>query len=286
MKKIYLLLVVFTLINCKNKEENNPEIKEKCPDLKEINVDVSNFDTSETTFTNWLFVYSTTSNGNGSMNRVKLFTSPEEIIQDTKQNAAKILYAEGGEYLGKVMAKRFKNVVDFTKYNLIIAYFTAGNPSNSKVNTNCKSKNIEFCLDNSSSGKENITKYYLIEKNNYSVSVCNPDICNKKWFWINTTLDKKKSHPKTRDIYAITFNNDGKFNLDSDCNLISGNYKWDKTNNNFQFTSFKLGKEICKNSQETEWITSLKTINKLSFDDNQNLILENQNTKILLKIKQ
>jgi heat shock protein HslJ len=286
MRKIYFLLLVTLFFNCKDKEEVKTEKSEKCPDLKEITVDVGNFDASETTFTNWLFVYSTTSNGNGSMNRVKIFTTPEEIIQDTKQNAAKILYAEGGEYLGKVMAKRFKTIVDFSKYNLIIAYFTSGNTANTKINTFCKSNNMEFCLDNSSSGSENIVKYYLIEKNNYTVSVCNPDICNKKWFWINTFIDKKKTYPKTRDIYAITFNKDGKFSIDSDCNLISGTYTYNKTNNNFELNSFEIGKEICKNSQENEWIEQLKSVKKLSFDDNQNLILENENTKILLKIKQ
>ncbi|MFY7811950.1 MAG: META domain-containing protein [Flavobacterium sp.] len=283
MKKIYYLIVLTLFINCKNKEESKIEIQEKCPDLKEITVDVSNFDTSETTFTNWLLVYSTTSNGNGSMNKVKIFTSPEEIIKDTKQNASKILYAEGGEYLGKVMAKRFKNVVDFSKYNLIIAYFTAGN-SNSTINTVCQSNNIEFCIN--SNGVEPVAKYYIIEKNNYTVSSCNPDICNKKWFWITTTINQKKQYPYTRDIYAITFHKDGNFSLDSDCNLISGTYKWDKESNKIAFDSFKIGKEICKNSQENQWIEQLKSIQKLSFDENQNLILENDQTKILLKIKQ
>lgn len=95
----------------------------------------------------------------------------------------------------------------------------------------------------------------------------------KKWAWVRTTMNDGKSMvPKKANAFTLSFGNDGKIAITTDCNTMGGSYA--VTGSNIAFAQLFATKMYCEGSQEGEFAKSLQEVGSYSFTSKGELLLE------------
>jgi heat shock protein HslJ len=95
----------------------------------------------------------------------------------------------------------------------------------------------------------------------------------KKWEWISTlTNDGTVTKPKKSGIFTITFGNDGRVSISTDCNTMGGTYTTkDKT---LTFGPLMSTRMYCEGSQETQFAKNMEQVAEYFFSNKGELMLE------------
>jgi len=94
----------------------------------------------------------------------------------------------------------------------------------------------------------------------------------KAWSWSMTRdYDDKKVIPKTVDAFTLTFTSTSTFSGTTDCNSFFGSYTDD--GHNITFNEIGSTKMACENSQETEFLNSLKNVKEYKFSKSNDLVM-------------
>lgn len=97
-------------------------------------------------------------------------------------------------------------------------------------------------------------------------------LSGKKWTWGVTLMNNDTNTiPRQRDAFTITFNEDGSFDGETDCNNFFGQYE--REGNKISFGPIAMTRMYCEDSQESEFTQSLSEVDQFMFDENDNLIL-------------
>jgi hypothetical protein len=76
---------------------------------------------------------------------------------------------------------------------------------------------------------------------------------------------------RQKDVFTITFDEDGKFGGTTDCNSFGGQYE---INGNYMVFSQIFSTEMyCENSQELDFTSALSEVDQFIFDGDDNLVL-------------
>jgi heat shock protein HslJ len=95
----------------------------------------------------------------------------------------------------------------------------------------------------------------------------------KTWVWISTQYNNDSSvMPLKPDVFTITFDDDKRVKIGTDCNRMQGAYKVKL--NQIQFGDFFSTRMYCKGSQEKLFEEMLKKVSSYSFTSRGQLILE------------
>lgn len=94
----------------------------------------------------------------------------------------------------------------------------------------------------------------------------------KEWKWIKTTYtDDKEIFPKKKEAFVITFTDEGGVSFTTDCNSMSAEYT--TITDTLSFGPIASTKMFCEGSQETEFQSMLKDVEKHSFTSRGELAL-------------
>lgn len=95
----------------------------------------------------------------------------------------------------------------------------------------------------------------------------------KKWEWVRALYnDGKVITPKNSQVFSITFGNDGKFSVTTDCNAVGGRYT--ANGNKLMFSEMVSTKKYCEGSQESDFIKLLENTASFHFTSRGELIFE------------
>ena len=95
----------------------------------------------------------------------------------------------------------------------------------------------------------------------------------KKWDWVKTQMnDGKVTLPKKFGAFSITFSNDGKVTVTTDCNSAGGLYE--AKGNVLTLSPLVSTKMFCGSSQEGEFLQKLGSVSSYLFTSKGELILE------------
>lgn len=98
-------------------------------------------------------------------------------------------------------------------------------------------------------------------------------LSDSSWIWISTGLSNSTSlTPNKKDVFTITFNQDGTLSGTTDCNNFSGNYST-KENNAITFGEFAQTQMFCEASQEGAFIDMISKTDHYMFTSDGNLVL-------------
>ncbi len=96
----------------------------------------------------------------------------------------------------------------------------------------------------------------------------------KKWIWISALYnDEREVKPKKPDVFALTFEENGRFSATTDCNSLSGQYAT-STGNQIVFSNMMQTKMYCEGSDETEFVQFLSNTSSFHFTSKGELILD------------
>jgi len=137
----------------------------------------------------------------------------------------------------------------------------------------CRHSDAEICtmqcvmvckFDNQVSSKDSSSEN---EKSNQRQK-----ITNKSWKWIKTKMNNDEIiTPKKQDTFVMTLSEDEKINGTTDCNNFFGSYEI--SDNKLSIGPLATTRKFCENSQEDDFLKSLKDVSGYSLD-NGKLILE------------
>ena len=95
----------------------------------------------------------------------------------------------------------------------------------------------------------------------------------KTWVWINTQYNNDSSVvPLKSDVFTITFGDDKRVRIGTDCNRMQGTYKVEAKQ--IQFGEMLSTRMYCKGSQEKLFEKMLQQVSSYSFTSRGQLILE------------
>ncbi len=95
----------------------------------------------------------------------------------------------------------------------------------------------------------------------------------KKWDWVKTIMnDGKVTTPNKSGIFSITFTNDGKVKVSTDCNGIGGEYSIN--GNKITFSRMISTMMYCNGSQEQTFSKDLNNVQSYLFTSRGELVLE------------
>lgn len=276
MKKIFAFLVasvgIFT--SCSKKDKNNTEV----PDLKPIVITMDNFEPSDTNLSSWIFPFTTTPDGNGSMDRIHCYSSEKEFEDDTKNLMAKMYGIEGRKYVVKEMLARIKKEVDFTKNDVIVARVTPIQ-ANDSLSYFLQKDTIQFCLVN---GKKNNNLepkvYWFKAPKNSKVRYCLPEITTKTWklkeVYQGEILEKNNLKAD------IIWKTNAKYEVILPCGKFTGRYT--RNERDIACKAFSPKSSKC-DTLESNFLKDMLQVNKYSYSENGELVLHlNYNARRLV----
>ena len=284
MKKLLLFFTLIIIISCKN-DANDSKLEEErvIPKLNPISVDYENFEPSNTNLTSWLFVFSTSPDGKGNMDRIKLYTSEEDFTKDTKEKFAKIWQLEGVDHVAKEMIYRLKKKMDFQKEDLIVVRMLKQKETDT-LGYYQKENTIYFCLDKSEKLAENneneIIKFFKVPKG-FTVDNCKPGLYDKDWQLKEIINGDKKTSFKLNDL-IVNFNPAARCDIRTKCLKTQSSF----TQNDSELTLkyFQKGKINCQDQQSTTFIDYLKEVKGFVIENNQlHLILDANSGKMIFE---
>jgi heat shock protein HslJ/membrane-bound inhibitor of C-type lysozyme len=95
----------------------------------------------------------------------------------------------------------------------------------------------------------------------------------KAWNWIKTQYNNDTTvEPKKKNVFAVTFDKDGRVSIATDCNRMGGTYT--VTNNKIVFGPMMSTKMYCEGSQEGDFATMLENVSSFLFTSKGELVLE------------
>lgn len=284
MKKIFLFLFITLLFSCKKDvKEKKVEEKRIIPKLEEITIDYENFEPSNTNLTSWIFVFSTSYDGKGNMNRIKLYTSEEDFTKDTKLKFAKITELEGVDHVVKEMIYRLRKEIDFSKEDLIVLRMKKQKETDT-LGYYQKENTIYFCLDESEKlpeiKKNEIIKFFKVSKG-YTVDDCKPSLYDKSWR-LAEIIDKEKKITYQPEDLTITFNKTARCNIETKCLTTQSSYS--QNDDEITLKYFQKGKAKCNDNQTAILLTYLKTVENFKIENNQlHLILDAKSGQMIFE---
>jgi len=98
-------------------------------------------------------------------------------------------------------------------------------------------------------------------------------LTSQTWTWVRTEMnDDSLITPNKPGIFTVTFNEDGRVNLGTDCNSMSGSYSLPAVGQ-IAFAPFSTTFMFCEGSQEGEFSGKLRDSTGYMFEDDQ-LVLQ------------
>lgn len=122
---------------------------------------------------------------------------------------------------------------------------------------------------------------FTLAKQDETLSVCRtiepdqtrPSLMTKTWKWEKTEYsDDTLVEPTKESAFALTFKQDGKVMIQTDCNAMSSTYQLDGSK--LTFGEIMSTKKYCEGSQENEFAKMLKEIVTFFFTEEGVLIME------------
>ncbi len=96
---------------------------------------------------------------------------------------------------------------------------------------------------------------------------------SKTWTWTTTQYnDDSVVVPNKIGTFTMTFADDGRVQVTTDCNNMQGAYT--VTDNRIEFTQMIATRMYCEGSQEEQFSKMLENVTSYFIDDNGRLILE------------
>lgn len=118
-----------------------------------------------------------------------------------------------------------------------------------------------------------VSKYLKIENNKLVEIKKDATLESKSWTWVKTQYsDDKIVEPKQKNKFTITFNENGNFNITTDCNGGFGSYEIN--DNKISFGQMGSTMMYCEGSQESDFTKSLLQVSSYLFTDKGELVLE------------
>lgn len=264
IKVVGLAIILAILQACSKSSSEEKEI----PNLEPINIVMDNFEPSDTNLSSWMFPFTTTPDGNGSMDRVFCYTSEKEFEDDTKKMMSKMYGIEGSKYVIKEMLARIKKEVDFAKNDVIVARITPIEPKDSLV-FYLKNDTIQFCLENGIKNQVLDPKVYWFKApKNSKVKYCLPEITQKAWQLSQVIQGDKEE--KNFSSATLNWLSNGKYEVTLPCGKFSGRYT--RNERDIACKAFSPKATNC-DIAATAFLTDLLEVNKYSYTDNGELIL-------------
>lgn len=93
------------------------------------------------------------------------------------------------------------------------------------------------------------------------------------WNWISTRYNNGKTIEPRKNVFTLTFDNNGSFSATTDCNSIGGKYEV-KADKQITFSEMMSTLMFCADSQETEYKKILENTASYFFTGRGELILE------------
>lgn len=269
MKKLLFCIIITLLISCKNdKEVVIVEEKRVIPKIDQITIDYENFEPSNTNLTSWLFVFSTSPNGKGNMDRVKIYTSEDEFSKDTKDKFAKITELEGADHVAKEMIYRIRKEVNFETEDLIVVRMKRQKETDT-LGYFQKENTIYFCLDQSEKITDNkqadIVRFFKVTKG-FNVDNCKPGLYSKTWQLIEINENNKKVDFSAESL-NISFDKNGRCHIKMKC--IDTQASFTHNDNDLALKYFQKGKSSCQNEQTNQLLNYLKEVENYTVENNQ-----------------
>lgn len=104
------------------------------------------------------------------------------------------------------------------------------------------------------------------------IQVSTTSLTAKKWTWAQSFYNDGRRITPKKDVFTLTFLNDGTFAVTTDCNGGAGKYT--KTDSQITFTDIVRTEMACGDSQESEFITMLEHTSGYHFGTGGELILD------------
>lgn len=99
------------------------------------------------------------------------------------------------------------------------------------------------------------------------------DLQSKTWVWESALYnDSREIKPKTPGSFVITFGEDSKFSVKTDCNSVGGSFVAE--DGQISMSDIYMTKMYCEGSQEMEFIKMLENTSSYHFDTEGELILD------------
>ena len=96
---------------------------------------------------------------------------------------------------------------------------------------------------------------------------------SKTWVWVSTTYNDGSVYtPNKADAFTITFTDEGRVQVTTDCNNMQGNYQ--VTDHRIEFSQMAATRMYCEGSQEGLFGKMLENVTSYFIDDSGRLILE------------
>ncbi len=95
----------------------------------------------------------------------------------------------------------------------------------------------------------------------------------KTWYWVKTVYNDDTVHtPVKPDVFSLTFTQDGRLMVTTDCNTMRGSYRVDE--HRIQFEQMLSTRMFCEGSQEQQFSKMLEGVNSYFFTNRGQLVLE------------
>jgi len=96
---------------------------------------------------------------------------------------------------------------------------------------------------------------------------------SKTWTWVTTTYNDDTVYtPNQADAFTITFTDEGRVQVTTDCNNMQGGYE--VTDNRIEFSRMAATRMYCEGSQEDLFAKMLENVTSYFITDDGRLILE------------
>ena len=96
---------------------------------------------------------------------------------------------------------------------------------------------------------------------------------SKTWTWVTTIYNDDTVHtPNKTDAFTMTFTDEGRVQITTDCNNMQGGYT--VTENRIEFSQMIATRMYCEGSQEDLFAKMLENVTSYFIDDSGRLILE------------
>lgn len=266
MKKLLFLFLFSAFLSCKNDKASDFEENRIIPKIDGMKIDYENFEPSNTNLTSWLFVFSTSPDGKGNVDRVKLFTTEDEFAKDTFEKISKIYQLNGADHVAKEMIYRLRKKMDFTKEDLVVVRMKK-NKASDTLGYYQKENTIYFCLDEGSSkdDKLEIIKFFKVQKG-FQVDNCKPSLYDRKWQLKEIVEGESKNAFKNGDL-VLTFNTKAKCEISTKCLTTQANFE--QNDHELSLKYFQKGKNICQDPNTDKFINYLKEVESISIENKQ-----------------
>lgn len=273
--QLFVFLMAFAILQSCSKSNTDEKV---VPNLEPIVVAMDNFEPSDTNLSSWIFPFTTTPDGNGSMDRVFCYASEKEFEEDTKKMMATMYGINGSKYVVKEMLARIKKVVDFTNNDVIVARITPLEPKDSLVYY-LQNDTIQFCLENGTKNQLLDPKVYWFKApKNSKVKYYIPEITQKTWKLSQVFQGDKEE----KNIIPVSLNwlPNAKYEVTLPCGKFTGRY----TRNEREIACKAFSPKTTKcDSIASSFLSNLLEVNKYSYTDKGELVLHlNYNARRLI----